>query len=93
MSDLTLKEQFEFAAEQIKTLPVKNGPSDSEKLTMYGLYKQATVGDCNTTRPSMLDFTGKKKWDSWNSRKGTSINDAMTQYCDNFLVLSDKYVN
>ena len=34
------------------------------------VYFQATVGDVNTTRPGMLDFTGKAKWDAWNSKKG-----------------------
>lgn len=31
----------------------------------YKYYKQGTVGDVNTARPGMLDFTGKAKWDAW----------------------------
>ena len=28
----------------------------------------------------MLDFTGKAKWDAWNSVKGLGQDDAKTQY-------------
>lgn len=38
--------QFEKAAEDVKNL--KSTPSDNDLLELYGLYKQATVGDCNT---------------------------------------------
>lgn len=41
---------------------------------------QGTVGDCNTERPGMFDFTGKAKWDAWSSAKGLSKEEAMTQY-------------
>ena len=33
---------------------------------------QATVGDTNTARPGMMDFTGKAKWDAWKAQEGTS---------------------
>lgn len=33
-----------------------------QKLQFYGLYKQATIGDVNTSRPSFFDFVGQKKW-------------------------------
>ena len=32
--------------------------SNDQKLVVYGLFKQSTVGDVNTERPGMLDFTG-----------------------------------
>ena len=38
------------------------------------------VGDCNTSRPGMMDFKGKAKWDCWNAKKGLSQEDAKTQY-------------
>ena len=28
---------------------------------------QATVGQCSTRRPGMMDFVGRAKWDSWNN--------------------------
>lgn len=30
--------------------PASKDPSDEEKLLIYALYKQATVGDCNTPK-------------------------------------------
>ena len=41
---------------------------------------QATVGDVNTERPGMFDFTGKSKWDAWESVKGTDKETAMQEY-------------
>lgn len=49
-------------------------------MDLYGLYKQATVGDCNTSKPGMLDFVGKAKWDAWNQFKGIKSNEAMELY-------------
>ncbi|KAI0690297.1 hypothetical protein C8T65DRAFT_588027 [Cerioporus squamosus] len=36
----------------------------------------ATVGDVNASRPGMLDFAGKAKWDVWKSVEGTSTEKA-----------------
>lgn len=89
---MSLEEQFEFAVNEISNLPPEgSGPSDSEKLEIYALYKQAKTGNCNTTRPGLLDFTGRAKWDAWNSKKGMSKQDAMLNYCNTFLDLSAKY--
>lgn len=73
-----LGKHFEDAAAKIK----EHGKniSDNDLLTMYSLYKQATVGDCNTERPGMLDFKGKAKWDAWNGVKGKSKEDARKEY-------------
>ena len=35
---------------------MKEKPSDEDLLEIYGLYKQATVGDINTARPGMLSL-------------------------------------
>ena len=40
------QEDFEAAAEEAKTLSPE--PTDEDKLVLYGLFKQATVGDVNT---------------------------------------------
>lgn len=45
---ICMQEDFDSAAERIK--PV-TGPNNDEMLELYGLFKQATVGD-NTTRES-----------------------------------------
>ncbi|KAL2084172.1 hypothetical protein ACEWY4_019690 [Coilia grayii] len=72
--------EFEQHAEDVKK--VKTRPTDQELLDLYGLYKQATVGDVNTDRPGMLDMKGKAKWDAWESRKGLSKEEAMDKYVE-----------
>ncbi|XP_077576411.1 acyl-CoA-binding domain-containing protein 7 [Stigmatopora nigra] len=75
---MTSVAEFEKAAEDVKNLTTR--PSDQELLDLYGLYKQATVGEINTDRPGLFDMKGKAKWDAWNSKKGTSKEDAMSAY-------------
>ncbi|XP_050608691.1 acyl-CoA-binding protein isoform X1 [Macaca thibetana thibetana] len=87
--DGSLEAEFEKAAEEVKRLKTK--PADDEMLFIYGRYKQATVGDINTERPGMLDFTGKAKWDAWNELKGTTKEDAMKAYIDKVEELKKKY--
>ena len=60
--------------------------SDENKLKLYGLYKQANVGDCNTAKPGLLDFKGKAKWEAWNAVKGKDKEVAKAEYVE--LVLS-----
>ncbi len=37
--------------------------TSEDKLRLYGLYKQATIGDAElNSRPYMLDFVGMAKW-------------------------------
>ena len=38
------------------------GLSDGEKLLLYGLFKQAKLGDVDTKRPGFFDWTGRAKW-------------------------------
>ncbi|XP_016417176.1 acyl-CoA-binding protein-like [Sinocyclocheilus rhinocerous] len=81
--------EFQKAAEEVKRLKAK--PADAEMLEIYSLYKQATVGDVNTARPGMLDFTGKAKWDAWEAKKGMSKDDAMKAYIAKVEELKGKY--
>ncbi|SGZ01176.1 BQ5605_C044g12178 [Microbotryum silenes-dioicae] len=59
----------------------------------YGLYKQATVGDVNTSRPGMMDFVGKAKWDAWKNNEGLSSDDAKSKYVEAFLDILAKNDN
>ncbi|KAL7749846.1 hypothetical protein RI367_004722 [Sorochytrium milnesiophthora] len=56
--------------------------SNDQLLELYALFKQGTVGDCNTSRPGMLDLKGKAKWDAWNAKKGMSQTEAQQKYID-----------
>jgi len=80
---------FEVAAEEIKRLAKM--PDNQELLDTYMYYKQVTVGDCNTTRPGMLDMKGKAKWDAWNGIKGMSKEEADRLYVEYVEKLKAKY--
>uniref|UniRef100_A0A8C5I7S2 Acyl-CoA-binding protein n=1 Tax=Gouania willdenowi TaxID=441366 RepID=A0A8C5I7S2_GOUWI len=81
--------KFDAAASEVKQLKAK--PVDEEMLRVYALFKQSSVGDVNTARPGMLDFTGKAKWDAWEKQKGKSKEDAMTEYVALVEELKEKY--
>lgn len=78
---MELKEQFEQAAADSKTLSEK--PGNETLLQLYSLYKQGSVGDVNTDPPSNpFDFVAKAKYEAWASLKGKSTSDAMTEYVE-----------
>jgi acyl-CoA-binding protein len=73
-----LKAKFEKAAADSKNLPER--PDNQTMLKLYALFKQASSGDVEGKRPGFTDMVGRAKWDAWNEIKGTSSEDAMTQY-------------
>jgi acyl-CoA-binding protein len=76
---MDLKEQFEASIEKATRLP---NQSNETLLQLYGLYKQATVGDVEGDRPSGFDFRGAAKYDAWEKRRGMSSDEAMQAYID-----------
>jgi diazepam-binding inhibitor (GABA receptor modulating acyl-CoA-binding protein) len=76
MSELETK--FNEAQARIKA--ATKAPSNDELLELYALYKQATSGDVSGSRPGMMDFKGRAKFDAWTSKKGTNKDAAMTKY-------------
>ncbi|WP_020405244.1 acyl-CoA-binding protein [Hahella ganghwensis] len=90
MSDL--KQAFEEALNYVKT--AEGGdfqPSNEMKLDMYALYKQATEGDVSGSRPGMMDFVGRAKYDAWAKLKGLSNDDAMQRYVDTIEDLKKRF--
>jgi len=75
---MTLDERFEDAQKRVKTL--SSAPDSDTLLDLYALYKQGTIGDVTGSRPGMMDFKGRAKWDAWSKRKGTSKDAAMEAY-------------
>ena len=58
---------------------VKNLTTD-QQLAIYGLYKQATIGDCNINEPAFYDQEGKYKYKAWMKMKGLSKTEAQEIY-------------
>ena len=81
--------EFLTAADYAKKI---NGKRNTEELkNLYGLYKQATVGDINIDKPTMLDFKGRDKWNAWNEKKGKSRHDSEVEYITFINELIKKY--
>ncbi len=71
-------EEFEAAAKAVNALA--KSPGTSDMLELYGLYKQASVGDATGSRPGMFDPRARAKWDAWSARKGMSAEGARAAY-------------
>jgi diazepam-binding inhibitor (GABA receptor modulating acyl-CoA-binding protein) len=76
---MTTKESFDQAVSQSKELSSR--PDNNSLLKLYSLYKQATEGDAPDDGPTnMFDFVAKAKHEAWSKLRGTSAEDAMSQY-------------
>ena len=80
-----LREQFETAAQAVKTLARR--PDNDTLLRLYGLYKQALEGDSHGERPSSVDFVEAAKFDAWSEHTGLGSDAAMQAYIDTVAAL------
>ena len=69
---------FESAVAAVGRL--EKDPGNDVKLRLYALYKQATEGDVTGSRPGMMDFVGRAKYDAWAKLRGTPPEDAKLEY-------------
>jgi diazepam-binding inhibitor (GABA receptor modulating acyl-CoA-binding protein) len=81
----------EFSAAQTRVKQLSKTPASDELLELYAYYKQATAGDAQGSRPGMLDFKGRAKFDAWSARQGMSKDTAMSAYVDLVAKLVKKY--
>jgi diazepam-binding inhibitor (GABA receptor modulator, acyl-CoA-binding protein) len=79
-SGVSLEEDFQSAQTRVKQLA--QTPPPDRLLELYSLYKQATEGDVKGSRPGMLDFKGRAKYDAWAARRGTDKPAAMQSYVE-----------
>lgn len=57
-ADTVSPEEFSIAADRIRQLKL----DDDQKLQLYGLYKQATVGDIDAPKPWAIQIADSAKW-------------------------------
>jgi diazepam-binding inhibitor (GABA receptor modulator, acyl-CoA-binding protein) len=81
----------DFTAAQTRVRGLARTPDPSELLELYALYKQGTTGDVQGSRPGMLDFKGRAKYDAWAAKKGTAKDAAKQAYVALVEKLSAKY--
>jgi diazepam-binding inhibitor (GABA receptor modulating acyl-CoA-binding protein) len=77
---MSLEEKFETAKQKVLTLSEK--PGNEIMLGLYGLNKQATIGDINIGSPKMFDFIAAAKYNAWKNKLGMTKEDAMKQYIE-----------
>ncbi|KAL2264276.1 hypothetical protein VTK26DRAFT_8479 [Humicola hyalothermophila] len=107
MSD-SIDRVFVHALNTVKKIPKTGGakPPPSDRLRLYGLYKQAMEGDVDGVmeRPSASSATvagsssedivrEQDKWDAWNSQKGLSRTEAKRRYIEALIETMHKYAN
>ena len=51
-------------------------------LLLYAYYKQATIGNNTTTKPSFFNFKDSAKWNAWRKKTDVEKIDAMKLYTD-----------
>ena len=78
MSDL----KAQFAQAQIDVKSLSERPENQTMLKRYSLFKQGSEGDVTGSRPGMMDFVNRAKYDAWAELKGKSSEDAMQGYID-----------
>lgn len=86
---ITNSAEFILASNMVKKL--KNRPADFELLELYGLYKQATVGDINIEKPHFSKFEALRKWTAWNSYKGLTTYNSEVEYIKKINLLIKQY--
>jgi acyl-CoA-binding protein len=80
-SDLALtdlEETFDKAAKYLQTMVSEL--DSAQLLGFYGLYKQATVGPCDVSRPNWYQVQAKHKWEAWKNLGDMSRETAMANY-------------
>ena len=80
---MQLSDYFENCANVLKSAVKEGGIiiSNDNMLKLYSYYKQATIGDCNISKPGgILNLTEKAKWTAWNNLRGTTSDSAKSEY-------------
>lgn len=69
---------FNKAADHVRK--ITNKLDNNKLLELYALYKQGTVGSCDTPKPSWFDGTGRKKWEAWKALGDLHSEEAKQRY-------------
>jgi len=75
---LPAKLSFEDAVKAVSSL--KKKPEQHVLLLLYGLFKQANLGDVTGSQPWVVQVEARAKWDAWNTNKGKSKDHAKDEY-------------
>jgi len=73
-----LDARFRRAADASRTLAKR--PDAATMLSLYALFKQAGAGDAAGEKPGFTDPVGRAKFDAWEKLRGTTSDQAKTDY-------------
>ncbi len=78
-----MAELFEKAAATVSEFgKAGNQLTQEDQLNLYGLFKQAKLGNATGSRPGVFSPTERTKWDAWNANKDKSQEAAAAEYVD-----------
>ncbi len=83
-----LEARFKKSADTLRKLAYR--PSNDRLLKLYGLYKQATIGDVNIEMPDPLDLVARAKFEAWQVQNGVPPVKAMLDYIELVEYLSSR---
>lgn len=75
-----MEEKFTTTSLAIKQYPFDPVLSNTVKLQLYSLYKQATLGDNDQPAPSRLQVAAYEKWRAWRGCAGFTKEIAQDAY-------------
>ena len=78
--NVSLETQFEEMVERLATGNLNAQLNSAQKLDLYGLYQQATIGDIACVIPPATDFVARAKYQAWEKCKGMRTQEAMQLY-------------
>lgn len=64
--------------------------SNGEKLQFYGLFKQATNGQCKAAKPAIWNVVERYKWDAWSALGSLEPTKAREEYVVKLRQVMDK---
>ena len=76
-----MEEEFEEAQYQLGAdASLVQGATDAQRRSLYGLNKQAKMGNCNMELPDSKDFKTMWKYEAWKKFEGMTQEDAMSTF-------------
>ena len=71
-----------FAISSRKVAKIARELDSANMSELYGLYKQATCGDCSVSSPPFYKVRESLKWSAWDDKRGMSQDVAQTRYIE-----------
>jgi len=81
--------EFDIISTKVKTINMQ--PTNEELLTLYGLFKQATLGNNTTDKPWIFEIEKTAKWNAWLKYINLTKEEARRKYIDEAYNIINKY--